>query len=413
MPTMNTKNFNLLVQEWAAVVQASVAAVNPQLVLNFTKGTVLRALDEAQASVSLWLQGLILKLLTATRLSTSKGIDVDTWTSDFMPGATGSITLPNGNISPRLPARAATGLVTYSRNVANLPAVIPVGALMQSLDGTQTFAVTADTTNSQYSATAVLNPDGSTSPGYNLPAQVSSLQVPVQFQFPAGYVPGTYNGPVGNVQVNGIGVITTGISGVDTVTNVAAFTNGFLAESDPALKARFPFYIASLAKGTEGAIGFAIISVQSGMEYQIWEPGTGGFTQLTIFVDDGSGAIPAPTLAGAQAAAFSVKAAGIQMGVIAATALLANVTMTITTAAGYYHPTVVAQVVAAITSYLNGLGLGLTPELGMASYLKLAQVAFDASPGVIDVTNMSLQNSQADLIPGPGQTIKSGTVIVS
>jgi uncharacterized phage protein gp47/JayE len=404
MTTLNTKNFSGLVQEWAAVVQSSVATVRPTLVLNFTKGAVLRALAEAQASVSLWLQGLILKLLTATRLSTSIGIDVDTWCADLMPGAVGGAFLPTGAISPRLPARAGTGLVTFARATPTNPATVPVGALLQSADGAQTFAVTADPTNSAYSASAN---------GYIIPAQVSSLQIPVQFQFPAGYVPSAYTGTVGNVQVGGISILQTGISGVDTVTNVAAINNGFNAESDPALKARFPLYISSLAKGTEGALGYAIQTVQMGMQYQIWEPGVGGFTMLTIFVDDGSGAIPASTLTAAQVAAFAYKAAGVQMAVLAATVLSANVSMTITTAAGYYHPTVVAQVVAAITLYINGLGLGATPAAGTLSFMRLAKVAFDASPGVIDVTGYSLNGAQADLIPAAGQTIKAGTVIVS
>ena len=101
------------------------------------------------------------------------------------------------------------------------------------------------------------------------------------------------------------------------------------------------------------------------------------------------------------------------MNIFAATTLSANVTMTITTAAGYYKPTVVAQVVAAITLYINGIGLGSTPSAGMLSYMKLSQIAFEASPGVIDVTGYSLNAAQADLIPEAGVTIKAGAVIVS
>lgn len=404
MTILTTKNLTGLVQEWAAVAQSSIATVRPNLVLSFTKGSILRAMAEAQASASLWLQGLILKLLTATRLATSQMIDVDTWCADYMPGAVGGAVLPNGAISPRLPANAATGLVTFARATPTNPATVLVGSLVQSSDGVQTFAVTVDATNSAYSASAN---------GYIIPAAVTGIQIPVQFQFPAGYVPSAYTGPVGNVQVGGISILQTGISGVDTVTNVAAFTNGFNSESDVALKARFPLYIASLAKGTEGAIGYAVQSIQQGMQYQIWEPGIGGFNILTVYVDDGSGNIPAGTLLAAQTAAFAIRAAGVQMAIFAATVLSANVTMTITTAPGYYHPTVVAQVVAAIGLYINGLGLGATPSLGTLSYMKLSQIAFEASPGVIDVTGYSLNGSQADLVPAAGQTIKAGTVIVS
>lgn len=376
---LTTKNFTTLVSEWAAVVQASVAAARPTLVLSFTKGAILRALAESQASVSLWLQGLILKLLTATRLSTSSGVDVDTWIADF--GLT------------RLPAASPTGNVTFSRATPTNPAVVPVGAIVQSADGAFTFTVTADTTNSAYSPTAAKG-----LPGYTIPAQVASLQVPVTCTVP---------GSAGNVQAGGVTIIQTGISGVDTVTNAAAFTNGFNAETDVAVRVRFLLYIASLARGTEGAIGFAIVSTRQGLQYQIWEPGIGGFTILTVYVDDGSGAIPSDVLAGAAAAAQSYRAAGVQMAVLAATTVAASVVMTITTASGYYHPSVVAQVSGALQLYINGLGLGNT-----LSYTRLAQVAFDASPGVTDTT-FTLNGGTSDLVPAAGKTIKVGSLIVS
>lgn len=394
MATLYTKNFAALIEQWAAVVQASVAQTRPGLILNFTKGSVLRALGEAQGSVGLWLQGLILRLLTVTRLATSKGTDADSFVNDY--GMT------------RLPENAATGLVTFSRFTPVNPAIIPVGAIVETSDGSQDFAVIIDTTNGAYGPTVYRG-----GPGYTIPAAVASLAVPVRFIFPPDYVPSTYTGPVGNIQVGGISILKTGISGVDNVTNAAGFTNGFLAESDPDIKTRFLLYIAALAKGTEGALGYAIVSVQQGLEYQIWEPGLNGFTTLTVYVDDGTGSLPSNTLAAAQAAVIAYKAAGVPVNVFAASKVNADATMTITTAVGYYHPTVVAQVVAAITFYINGVGLGVTPALGMISYAKLIQIAFEASPGVIDVTGYSLNGTQADLVPTPGQTIKARTIIVS
>ena len=115
----------------------------------------------------------------------------------------------------------------------------------------------------------------------------------------------------------------------------------------------------------------------------------------------------------AQSAVFGVKAAGVQAAVLAATTILANVTMTIATAAGYNHNSLVAQVISAVTLYINGLGLGATPAAGQLSYLRLAQVAFNVSAGVVDVTGFSLNGAQADVVPGPGQVIKAGTIIVS
>lgn len=403
MAILTTKNFTTLVQEWAAVCQSSVAAVFPTQVLSFTKGAVFRALAEAQASVSLWLEALILQLLTATRLQTSKGVDVDTFVADFMPPAPGGAAMPDGRISPRLPANASTGLVTFSRATPSNAAVIPIGATVQSTDGSQTFAVYADPTNSAYSA----NAGGPGIAGYTIAAQVASLSVGVKNLIP---------GALGNVQAGVVTIIQTGMSGIDTVTNAGPFTNGFNSESDAALKARFVLYINSLAKATEGALAYAVQSIQQGMQYQIYEnqdvSGATDYGMVTMYVDDGSGAIPPTTLAAANLAAQAVRAAGVRLGVYADSILLANVTMSIATAPGYYHPTVVAQVVAAITSFINGLGLATTPAMGQVSYIQLGAVAFGVQ-GVTDVTNYQLNGVTVDLVPAAGVVIKSGTVIVS
>jgi phage-related baseplate assembly protein len=408
MPTLPTKSFATIVSDIAAGIQGRASKL-----VNFAIGSTLRAIAEGYAGVFLWFQALVLQLLTATRLATSTGVDADTFTADFMP----AVGTSNGVSSPRLGAQASTGQVTFSRQTAGpstcfIPAASAIGsngaitnagpnnaATVQTTDGAQNFAVTVDTTNPAYSASLG---------GYTLAANVASINLPVQ-----NLVPGTS----GNVAVGAIAVLTAPITGIDTVVNSAAFTNGADSESDPALKARFPLYIASLAKGTEGAIGYAVVSIKLGMQYQIWEPGIGGFTQLTVYVDDGSGAIPNAVLTAAAQAVFSVKAAGVPVAVLAATTLAANVTMTITTASGFDHPTVVAQVVAALTAYINGLGLGQVQNgalvSGTLSYMRLAQVAFNASPGVTDVTGYSLNSGTADLVPAAGQTIKSGTIIVS
>lgn len=380
MTILATKNFTSLVQGWAAVVQSSVASVRPSLVLSFTKGSILRAMAEAQASVSLWLQGLILKVLSTTRLATSFKQDVDSWLFDFNQF--------------RLGGNASSGFVTYSRATPTNPAIVPVGAVIQSSDGSQTFVVVADTTNAAFS------PGDN---GYVIPAAVSSLQVPVA---------NTVAGASGNVQAGGLTIMQTGISGVDTAVNAASFTNGYDAESDTDAKARFILFINSLAKATEGAIGYAIKSTKQGLEYQIFEPGSFGFTQLTVYIDDGTGAVDDATFNAAKTNVLAIKAAGVSIAVLKSSILLASVSMTIVVADGYYKPTVVAQVVAAIGLYINGIGLGVTPTAGQLSYMKIAAVAFGIQ-GVTDVLSYTLNGLTTDLVPAAGQTIKQSSIIVS
>ena len=95
-------------------------------------------------------------------------------------------------------------------------------------------------------------------------------------------------------------------------------------------------------------------------------------------------------------------------GVYGASALLANVTMTIVSQAGFSHPTVVGNVQTALGAFINGLGLEATLPI-----TQLAAVAYGVA-GVQEVQNgFTVNGSTADLVPGWGQSIKAGTIAVS
>jgi hypothetical protein len=72
MASLQTYTFTELVSNIATAVQGSASAL-----LDFTVGSVLRAIAEATAAVVLWLQAIILQVLTLTRASTSVGSDLD------------------------------------------------------------------------------------------------------------------------------------------------------------------------------------------------------------------------------------------------------------------------------------------------------------------------------------------------
>src|ERR1700722_16790370 len=105
---LNLKAFSQLVEDMGAALQSSASTL-----IDVSVGSVVRAIFEANASVVLWLQWLVLQVLQTTRASTSIGGDLDTWMADF--GLT------------RLPAVAATGIVTLSRFTPTLAATIPIG----------------------------------------------------------------------------------------------------------------------------------------------------------------------------------------------------------------------------------------------------------------------------------------------
>ncbi len=132
---LQLQDFTTLVRNMAASVQGSARAL-----IDLTTGSTLRAILEANASVALWLQWLILQVLSTTRAATSVGVDLDSWVGDFALA--------------RLPATNAAVLATFSRITPGTAASIPVGAQVKTADATQTFSVVADASNPAYDSVA-------------------------------------------------------------------------------------------------------------------------------------------------------------------------------------------------------------------------------------------------------------------
>ncbi|KJK22133.1 baseplate protein [Burkholderiaceae bacterium 16] len=369
-------------QDWVTLVRNQVTAIQgyAKVLVDLTVGSVLRAVVEANAAVVIWLQGLILQVLAITRAATSSGADLDSWVADF--GVT------------RLPATYATGQVTFARFTATQQAVVPVGATVQTGDGTQQYAVTADTTNPAYNATLG---------GYVLAAGTSSVSVPVL---------AVVAGAAGNAVIGAVSTITGAISGVDTVSNASAFTNGADPETDAALRTRFIAYVASLSKATKGAVGYAITSLKQGVTYALVENQTyAGAVQMGYFyvvVDDGTGAPGSTFLATVANAIDAVRPLCSSFGVFGPVVVNAAVAMTCAVASGYDPVATKALVVTALKNYINALGLGQT-----LTYSRLAQIAYDASPGVTNVTGVTLNGGVSDLVATSQQTIKWSTVSVA
>jgi len=375
MASVNQWSLSQAISNMVASAQARA-----KVLLDFTIGSVNLAIIEAVAQVVVWLEGLILLLLATTRAATSSGSDLDTWMADY--GLT------------RLAATSSTGQVTFSRFTPTYQAVVPVGTVIQTADGTQQFTVIADTTQTAYSATLG---------GYVIAAGISGAVATVQ---------AVNTGTVTNVLANTITTLTQAVQYVDTVTNGAGFTNALDTETDTAFRARFITYINSLSKATKSAVGNAVLAVQQGLSYVLVENQTyGGATQMGYFyvVAALNGTAPGSTLLNSISNAVdAVRPITSTFGVFAAVTVNANITMTITTASGYTHSAVVTQVTTALQNYIATLAIGQT-----LAYTRLAQVAYDASPGVTDVTAMTLNGGTADLTATNQQLIVAGTLTIS
>ncbi|MEB0167945.1 baseplate J/gp47 family protein [Pseudomonas sp. CCC4.4] len=375
MASLNVKDFVTLVRDQVSSIQGRAAGL-----VDFTIGSLMLSIAESNASILQWLQQLIVTLLVTTRASTCSGTDLDTWMSDF------------GFI--RLSANFSIGSVTYSRFTQTNSALVPIGSLVGSTDGSQQFSVTIDTTNTMYSAALG---------GYLIPAGTASITVPAM---------ANTAGTTGNALIGTVTVIVGSISGIDTVTNAAVFVAGANAEDDPSFRARFVLWVQSLSRGTKAAIGYALATLQKGVSYTLVEnqdySGNLLYGYFYAVVDDGSGAPSSTFLSNAAAAVESVRAFTTRYGVFPPVLVVANAGMTITADPTVTHSIVTAQVAAAIQAYIARLGLGQ-----ILPYTQLATIAYSVSPAITNVSGVLLNGGTADLASNQKQVIRSGIIVVN
>ena len=355
--------FDQVVAMMVAAIQATAAAGGFTISMN--QGSAMLAFVRAIAGVYLWLQWLIVQVLSSATLLTASGSDVDTFCGQFS--------------CPRLAGAAASGQIILSRYVATSNAIVPVGATVKTTDGSQSFSILADLTNAAWQGPNSTYPNGS----FLIPAGTSSVSVTCQ---------NNVQGVVGNVIPGAIGLVGSVIPGVDTVTNPMAFTNGMNAETDAAYKARFGLFLPALARGTPIAIESAVLGVAQNLTCAVLDcvavvggPSVYGFG--VIAVDDGSGATPTATLAAVAAAAAgtSIVPLGASLSVVQAPVTYATVELTIICATSALKAAAQPLVQSAISAYIGGLAVATLPAVGAPpngalAYNKLAQIAFAASP---------------------------------
>jgi hypothetical protein len=142
--------------------------------------------------------------------------------------------------------------------------------------------------------------------------------------------------------------------------------------------------------------------------------GATDYGALTIYVDDGSGA-PSNTLVQKAATAVAgVRAAGVRPQVLGATTLQATVSLGVKVASGYNAQLVLGAVTNSVSAYVNDLGLE-----NPLRFTEIATIAYQASPGVINVSEVAVSAGSFnpgptfDITPAMGQTIKIGTLTVN
>ncbi len=219
-------------------------------------------------------------------------------------------------------------------------------------------------------------------------------------------------GLAGNVQAGTISLLASALPGIDSVSNLTTLQNGLDAESDDAFRNRFHNFIASRSRATPLAVGYAISSIQQGLNYAIQEntdpsgqPHMGSFV---VTVDDGSGSPSTALLSTVQTAIDAVRPVGSIFSVRPPTVLTVGVSLTITVAAVTSKAPVQALVGNAIGVYINSLPIGAGLPL-----TRLAQIAYSAGEAVVNVGAVLANGSAGDItVPATG-VVKAGVIAVN
>nr|WP_279183898.1 baseplate J/gp47 family protein [Acetobacter syzygii] len=366
-------------QSFKTMLGTAVAAAQgacPAL-LELDVGSPGRAMLEGVTGVGLWFQFIALQILSRTRLATSIGADADSFVGDF------GLTREGGT--------AATGVVRFtSFTPDNQSATIAVGTPVKTASNI-IYDVVEDSTNSAWSAA---------DNAYIRSAGTASITVPVQCE-----VAGT----AGNVAAGAICLLGSAISGIDTVTNDAALTNGSDGETDAALRTRFVSYINSRSKATLAAIENAITDVSADLIYQVIEnaDASGAFLpgNVVAFIDDGSGDVSDVVIDEVYAAIDDVRPAAVSVQVVRPKVVRPPVAMTVSVNSMGDLPTIQTMISTNIATYLNGLTIGES-----ASYSRLIQIAYASSTAVTNVSGVTLAGGTVDLPATTGTAYRAGTV---
>lgn len=377
--TLPVMTFDQIVTAQATAMQA-----NCPVALNLTpnpdgsSSSVILALIRANAANAIWLQALSTALLATTRLSSSSGIDVDTFINDFG--------------FSRLMGNAAGGSLTFSRFTTTIAGLVQVGTIVATANNLQ-FIVLLDTSNPAYDPTQN---------GYVIPINTSSVTVTALC---------TQVGIIGNVTNGAINTIVNFalVSYVDSVTNASAFTGGVDTWSDTTTKQEFILYINSLSRATLQAIQYAVSSTPSPdgtvvKRYNVVEnKNESGATQLGYFyvvIDNGLNSTASTALINAVTARVELyRGLTIQFNVDAATFIPITIVVWVKLIA---QPTetqtqITANINAALTAYGFSLGFN-TPFL----YSKITETVYNADANIASIpsTNPPTLNSGTTDIAG-------------
>ncbi|MFS8214830.1 baseplate J/gp47 family protein [Paenibacillus sp. S29] len=254
---------------------------------------------------------------------------------------------------PKLPALYATGTVTFTRvTPADTNYLVPVGTLLKTQATASKAPISYRTTSDAVIAIGAM-----------------SVDVPVICLTP---------GLDGNTEAQTITDFVSKPTGIDTVFNGAAFSNGKEEETQDEQKNRFKKFIASLSRGTLQSIEYGATTVQltdaTGLaiervvDSQAFEDLPARKGEVDLYVWNGVGTASAELFAAIQKTltgyyedgkpVYGYKSAGIQINLFSVTTKPVNIRLTIKFDDGTTLSTIQTDIEREIRDYFSGVKQG-------------------------------------------------------
>ncbi|MEG0259175.1 MAG: baseplate J/gp47 family protein [Lysinibacillus sp.] len=215
-------------------------------------------------------------------------------------------------------------------------------------------------------------------------------------------------GAAGNVPVGAINSFPQTLSGITSVINLAAVTNGYAAELDDDLRQRYYDKLQRPGKAGNGyhyrEWALSVVGVGKVKVFPLWD---GPLTVKVVIIDSNMEVPSADLLTSVENFINAEGPFGAIVTIAPAEALVIDLSATLILSEGLSVDDVKSAIEAKITTYLKSL-------VFEADYVSVAQIGREllSVEGVLDYTNLLLNNDTANILIGTVQMPEIGTVIL-
>ena len=218
-----------------------------------------------------------------------------------------------------------------------------------------------------------------------------------------------------NVQVGIVNILNSTVTGVNSVTNNTACAGGENVETNSKYFTRFTNYILGLSGCNRYGIFTAATTVSTIQSAYVEDefPPASGIYNFTVYVDDGSGSVPATKLAeillkiyGNDTADYQgFSAAGINPRVLTAGLVPVAVAYSATIDTVSYDASELETTIdAAVSNYINALWVGSDVLLSEVNRI------IKSITGVTDISVITLNASAANVVTAASQVARVSTI---